>query len=271
MRALVLALALLALPTAADVLDGEREIGTIHDGTTRINGVFVGTTPVLDQSPPRGVPATISDWGATAGRQKSKRLTINRTSITSQGLVIRMSATLAGAARWEVWRDYGTGSGVAGVGTGIAPSLTESLTPDFRPPASGWTYRLHAYAADPDGADADDTLVVRVVTAPTLTSFTATPPANVQAPSIDRQCVWLMWTATAGDPPAVWNMTQAGRPIASLPSGSRLTPLHGAAVGNLRQRVCVNTGGGLVSTLTLGGMNEAGNVSRQVVIRWAGG
>ena len=269
MRSLALALALLAASAAADVFDGASTV-ELFAGESRVNGVFIGTTPILDHAPPAGVPAGISDWGATAGTLKAPRLTVNRTAITSQGLVISMSGTLTGSARWEIWRNFGTGHNVAAVGTGTAPSTTESLRPDFHPPASGWTYRLHAYASDANGADADATLTVRVITAPTLTSFTATSPANVQAPGIDRQCVWLMWMATPGDPPAVWNMTQAGRVITSIPSSSRLTPSHGRASGNLRQRVCVNTGGNLDSTLTLGGRNEAGNVSMAVVIRWAG-
>ena len=270
MRALALTLALLAAGAAADVLDGEREVGALFDGTTRINGVFVGTTAILDQQPPTGTPATISDWGATAGQGKQRRLTINRTAITSQGLVISMSATTTGSNRWEIWRNYGTGHNVAAVGTSAAPSTTESLTPDFHPPAAGWSYRLHAYATDAAGADADDTILVRVITAPTLADFAATAPAGgTVAPFLNRQCSWLTWNATAGDPPAVWNMTQSGRPIAVLPSGSRLSPQHGRATGTARARVCVNAGGGLVSTLTLGGRNEAGNTSMQVTINWA--
>ena len=270
MRAAALALALLAPLASADVIDGEREIGAIFDGATRLNGVFIGVTPVFDQAPPRGVAAAISDWGATSGTQKQKRLTINRTAITSQGLVIRMSATLTGAARWDIWRDYGTGHNVVAEGTSAAPAYNESLTPDLHPPASGWTYRLHAYASDADGADAEDTLVVRVVTAPTLTAFAATPPAGgTTAPFLNRQCSWLTWTATAGDPAAAWTLTQTGRTIAALPSGSRLLPSHGAATGTERARVCVNSGGGSSTSLTLTGTNEAGSATRPVTIAWA--
>ena len=268
MRALALLLALWLAPATADVLDGEGEVGAIFDGATRINGVFVGTAPVLDQAPPRGTPAGISDWGATKGQGKGKRLTLRRTELPN---TVTMSATLTGSSHWEIWRSFGTGHSVAAEGVNTAPSHSEPLTDDFRPPASGWTYRLHAYAIDPDGADADDTLVIRVITAPTLTSLSATAPANVQAPGIDRQCVWLTWAATAGDPSATWALSQTGRTIAALPTGSRLTPLHGTAAGNLRQRVCVNTGGGQSTVLTLTGTNEAGNVSRQVTIAWAGG
>lgn len=273
MRALFLALSLLAAaPAAADVIDSEARVGAIFDGTTRINGVFVGTTTILDQKPPEGVPATISDWGVTAGTIKQRRLTINRNTITSSGLVIRMSATTTGSNSWEIWRNYGTGHNVAAVGVGTSPSTTESLTPDFHPPAAGWTYRLHAYATDANGADADDTITVRVITAPTLTAFSATAPeGGSTAPFLNRQCSWLTWTATPGDPPAVWNMTQAGRVITNLPSSGRLTPEYGRATGNNRQRVCVTAGSNLISTLTLGGRNEAGNVSRAVVITWAGG
>ena len=271
MRALALMLSLLAATAAADVLDAEREINAIFDGATRVNGVFVGVTPVFDQAPPRGVAATISDWGATSGTQKQRRLTINRTAITSQGLVIRMSATLTGASSWEVWRDYGTGSSIVAEGTNLAPAYNESLTPDLHPPASGWTYRLHAYASDADGADADDTLTVRVVTAPTLTAFNASAPVGVSAPSINRQCSWLTWTGTEGDPVSTWSMTQAGRRIATLPSSRHLSAAQGRATGLNRTRVCVNAGGGLVTTLTLGARNEAGNVSMQATITWAGG
>lgn len=271
LRAMAIAAALLAAAAAADVLDGSTEVGALFDGSARINGLFAGPTPILDQKPPRGVPAAISDWGATAGQGKQRRLTINRTAITSQGLVISMSATTTGSNRWEIWRNYGSGHNVAAVGAGTAPSTTETLRPDFHPPAAGWAYRLHAYATAADGADADDTITVRVISAPTLTAFSATAPANVQAPGVDRQCVWLTWTATAGDPAATWALSQTGRSIAALPSGSRLTPLHGAAMGNLRQRVCVNTGGGQSTTLTLTGTAEAGTVSRQEMIAWAGG
>ena len=269
--ALALALALLAAPAAADVFHGPQPLPDLFDGTTRINGVFAGTTPILDQRPPTGIPARISDWGATSGQGKQRRLTINRTAITPQGLVISMSATTTGSNRWEIWRNYGTGHGIAAEGTDTAPSTTETLRPDFHPPAAGWTYRLHAYATDPFGADADDTITVRVITRPTLTAFDATTPAGgTTAPFLNRQCSWLTWTATAGDPSAVWSMSQSGRTIAALPSGSRLSPSHGRAEGTERARVCVNAGGGLVTTLTLGGRNEAGNVSRAVTITWAG-
>ena len=66
-------------------------------------------------------------------------------------------------------------------------------------------------------------------------------------------------------------MSESGRNVHALPSGSRLTPSHGQATGTNRIRVCVNAGGGLVTTLTLGGRNEAGNVSMDAVINWAGG
>ena len=267
MRALALLLAALAAIAAADVLDGESEIGAIFDGASRINGVFVGTTPVFDQAPPRGTPAAISGWGATKGQGKTKRLTLNATELPS---TITMSATLTGSSRWEIWRDYGTGHTVAGEGTTTAPSLAEALTADLHPPASGWTYRLHAYASDADGADADDTLTVRVVTAPTLTAFNATAPAGgTTAPFLNRQCSWLTWTATPGDPAASWALSQSGRTIAALPTGSRLTPSHGRATGTERQRVCVNAGGAGTTTLTLTGTNEAGSDDDSVTITWS--
>ena len=268
LRSLAIALALAAAPAFGEVYDGSRQVGALFEGATELNGVFVGTAPVFDSKPPVGAPATISDWGATKGEGKTKRLTLTLSELPN---TIRMSATLTGAARWEIWRDAGGGHTIIAEGTNAAPAATQALATDFRPPASGWSYRLHAYASAANGADAEDSLLVRVTTPPTLTVFRATVPANVQAPGVDRQCVWLTWTATEGDPAAVWNMTQAGRVIAALPSSSRLTPSHGRATGNDRQRVCVNTGGGLTSTLTLGGRNEAGNVSRAVVINWAGG
>ena len=201
MRSLAMLLALCAALASADVLDGESEIGAIFDGATRINGVFVGVNPVFDQAPPRGVPATISGWGATKGQGKQRRLTLNVTELPN---TITMSATLTGSSRWEIWRDYGTGHSEIASGTTSTPSHSEALTSDFRPPASGWTYRIHAYASDADGADADDTLTVRTITAPTLTAFSASAPFGVSGPVVNLQCSWLMWTATPGDTPAAW-------------------------------------------------------------------
>ena len=109
-------------------------------------------------------------------------------------------------------------------------------------------------------------LIVRVVTAPTLTALTATPPVGGQIGPTGgvEQCSTVTWTATAGDPAATWAFSQTGDHIAHLPSSRRSTPASSP------QRVCRSTLSGGSTTLTLSGTNEAGSVSRQVTITWQG-
>ena len=148
---------------------------------------------------------------------------------------------------------------------------TESLTSTFHPPASGWSYNLVAHnAALGSCGAAHATATIRVVTAPTVTSFTAGAPASSQGAGTFIQCATVRWTSTAGDPPATWAVTQTGVAIPHLPSARVSAPAYGAR----GQRVCLTDtvhSGATTTTLTLTGTNEAGSASRQATITWASG
>ena len=148
---------------------------------------------------------------------------------------------------------------------------TEPLTATFHPPVSGWSYNLVAHnAVLASCGAAHATATIRVVTAPAVTSFTASAPASSQGAGVFVQCSTLRWTSSAGDPPATWAVTQAGVHIPHLPSARLSAPAYGAG----GQRVCLTDtvrSGATTTTLTLTGTNEAGSASRQAVITWASG
>ena len=228
---------------------------------------------------------TIVDYGAASGQpgtMKETRLTLNNSLIPAQGqpsfrpVISARLEPAAGrqVAGWHINRvtHDGQSQQVATGGTTFQPgnvdvSFTENFNQDFKPDSHGWRYVLTA--TDNLGGFSTATCTIRVVTAPTLTAFAATPPANVQAPGVDRQCSFLTWTGTDGDPAATWTLSQSGRTIAALPSSHHLSAAQGRATGNHRTRVCVNTGGGGSTTLTLTATGEGGTASRQVAINWS--
>ena len=220
------------------------------------------TTPFFTTGGP-GITA----FGASAGSGTFNVLTLNATQIPSSPTV---RATLTGSATGRTWTiDRVLPSGQrhqVAAGRTAQVHYREDMTATFHPMATGWRYVLTA--TNRDGTHHAQ-CTIRVVTAPTLTAFAATPPASASAPFVNRQCSWLTWTATAGDPAATWSMVQSGRYIAALPSSRRLAPSFGAATGNDRQRVCVAVGSGGSTTLTLTGQNEAGNATRTLSIHWS--
>ena len=246
-------------------------VDRIYHGGDEVRLVYVGTnhTPAYqkDHGP------LITNFGASDGQTGNlARLTINATRLpispTVRGtLTARPGTTLQS---WHLSRVDHAGNQVEVARGGVGVSqvdYTEPLAADLHPPASGWQY--HLLALDNAGESSHATCTIRVITAPTLTAFMATPPANVQAPGVDRQCSFLTWTGTDGDPVGTWSMNQTGRIIAALPSSRHLSAAQGRATGNHRTKVCVATGGGLVTTITLGVSNEAGNASMLVPINWS--
>ena len=134
----------------------------------------------------------------------------------------------------------------------------------------GCRYVLHAINNRQSGCHRDQQrdLLVRVVTAPTITAFAASRAQGGQLPgtSTVEQCTNLSWTSNGGDPAAVWAITQSGTfTVPNLPSSARSGP------GSSPQRVCRLGRTGGRTTFTLRGVNEAGAVSRSASVDWIGG
>lgn len=210
----------------------------------------------------------VTHFGASAGAGNRAVLTIRRDALPFAPTV---SGTFPDddAVSWELDRQGARiASGAAKTdGTFYADMRhQENLTADFRPPASGWAYRLAASNADGDSTIAVCT--IRTIAAPALTAFAATAPGALQGPGVNQQAAWLTWTGAEGDPASVWTLTQTGRRIAALPSSRHLSAAQGAAAGTHRTRVQVAGGGGGSTTLTLAAANEAGEVSLATTIHW---
>lgn len=215
--------------------------------------------------------AAFTAHSANNPNQKTNELAVDSVYLPT---TVTLEAHVVNTTSWEIVRvlSDGTSSQVA-AGTGTQPSYTENLTTDLHPGADGWTYNLVTYNSRLAGSAGTRyaTLEVLVVTPPTLTAFSATAPSSVSGPFTFQQCSWLTWSATAGDPPATWTLSQSGFRLVQLPSSRRLTPAFGTATGNSRQRVCTTQRPGEATVLTLTGTNEGGSASRSVTINWAGG
>lgn len=220
-----------------------------------------GQDPVFTRSD----PPSIAHFGASSGSGNHALLTLNASQLP---IDITISADLTGATRWEIQRVVGAASVPVAAGSTQRAFYQEPLTSTFKPDSDGWSYLLTVWKVD---VQVHATARVRLVTVPTLSSFSATAPVGVQIPAGTFQRSYLTWEATAGDPDAVWSLTQSGQFIAHLPSSQHLTPAAGRAAGNHRQFVQISGTPGGRTTLTLTGRNEAGQVSRDVSITWAGG
>ena len=219
-----------------------------------------GSAPVFTLANPPG----ISHFGISAGSGNQYLLTIVATRLP---IDITISADLSSATRWQIERVVGANVNSVAVGATQRAFYQEPLTRTFRPDSSGWVYLLSVW----NGATVvHRTARVRVIRAPVLSSFIASAPVGVQTPGGIYQRSYLSWMADAGDPAAVWSLSQAGHAIAHLPSSSRLTPENGRAVGNSRQFVQTFGTPGASTHLTLTGSNEAGQAARSVMINWPG-
>ena len=253
---LLVALGVLSgLPVRADVFGGTgRQALELYGGNTLLCSVVaVDADRVSHTIHSSGSAPAITRWSAdrttfTSTGSRDVNLTWGTTgatgglSITALGqtiLAVHSSAAGSGTQRWEV---------PAGIGSG------------------GTDVTLHATKSPATGCDRDATakVHVRVVTAPTLTAFTASAPSTVQSPFQTETCSVLTWTATPGDPTATWTFTQTGYYLPHLPSDRRATPASSP------QRVCTSRLPGQSTTITLTGRNEAGSASSSVTVAWPG-
>ncbi len=254
----------------AAVTVGPAAVRSVYVGPAQVCSIYAGNAAVLS---PTGAPV-ISGFGARPSGGQGLRRTLTLRASDLPATVTIGAASLSHTTSWTL-RRVATGR-TSIVASSPSPATSahhdERLTATFHPPAAGWSWILAANnAALADCGHAHATATVRVVSPPTLTAFTATSPASSQGPGVWIQCAWLAWTATAGDPPAAWSLSQSGFDISTLPSARHLTPAAGAATGAARQRVCTTARPGRSTTLTLTGANEAGSVSLQATIPWAGG
>ena len=210
-----------------------------------------------------GNAAEITDFGATKGSGKQEILTLKTTELPN---TISISATLENCTSWDLYRIDHNGNSVK-VASSPSPATSmshnENLSSTFKPNSYGWHYNLVAYnSALGDCGTAHASIIVRVITAPSIQSFTASAPASSQAPGVFIQCSTLEWTASTGDPPARWEFSQSGYHLATIPSSRHADP------NSSPQRVCTSSQPGETTTLVLTGTNEAGSVSQSVDISW---
>lgn len=225
-----------------------------------------GHAPVWTRGSTAQHPA-VSDFGASdgGGAGKQTTLTILAASLPTSPTV---SGTLAHTTSYDLLRAAGGAATTVAASPSPSTSVlyTEHLTPTFHPDSRGWRYTVAAHnaAIDPCGV-AHASATIRVVTPPTITALTASPPAVAQVPGAFIICSSVNWTATAGDPAATWAFGQGGHSVSHLPSAKNSAPGRGP------QRICVTRAAGDTTTLTLTGANEAGSASRSVIIQWPSG
>ena len=202
--------------------------------------------------------AVITNFGASKGGGNQQVLTINETefpALTS----ITLSATLASTTSAELYQ-LGTQAALAVFLTNpTAASHTFPVSSGFTD-STGIEFNLVAYNADVGAAGTRNaTCRVRLVRAPSITSFTATNPFTLQGPFINQQAVYLSGVIDGGDPATTWTLSQSGsRTIQHLPT--HVTPAALAATGTHRERLQVAGGGGGYTDVTLtGAMTEAGS------------
>ena len=248
-------------------------------GTTKtIQEIYVGTSadqicvgyvgrnhnPFFERASGPNAPA-ITNFQAAFGSSSGQTLTLNVTDLPAS---VQITADIANATSWSLTRIAGGVSNeIASSSTGEARlSRTENLAVDFKLDSRGWTYNLHVEnSALGNCGSRHATIKVRVVSAPSIDSMVASPPASNQGPNQFIQCSTITWVAIPGDPPASWSFSQSGFHLTNIPSSRHATP------GQSPQRVCTLLRPGQSTTLTLTGTNEGGTVSRSVTIPWAGG
>ena len=273
----VVCLLVVALAAILDLRDALAD--AYADASSQVEAIYVGTsagqvctvyegrshTPAFAVASPSHPAPVINGFGASDGTGNVPVLTIARASLPLSPTV--GAPTLSNVTSWSLTRVAGGSSGVVSASSTAATSMhyTEALTADFRPDSAGWTYNLAVEnSALANCGHRHATAVIRTVAPPTITALTATAPAAAQGPGVFIQCSTVDWTATPGDPPATWAVTQSGFAIAHLPSARNATPGRGP------QRVCTTQRPGQSTTLTWTGTNEAGSASRSVTIAWAG-
>lgn len=235
---------------------------TLLDGL--LDGSITDSVQLIIPGLPDNAPA-ITNFQAAVGASSGTTLTVNDSDLPE---TVTITADIADATSWDLIRvANGTTNTIVSSSTGESTlSYTESFSSTFKPDSNGWSYNLIATnSALGNCGTRHATIKVRVVTAPTIASMSASPPASSQTALQFIQCSTVTWAATAGDPPASWEFTQSGFQLAHVPSSRHATP------GQSPQRVCTVQRPGQTTTLTLTGTNEAGSASRSVSIPWVGG
>ena len=230
-----------------------------------------GHDPVYEKPGLANAP-TIENYGASSGSGNHKVLTLNATQLP---IDITVTGNLTNVDRWTVTR-IASGSSTpvsAGrnqnVGSGRV-DYQEALSSQFKPDSQGWTYALLAENTTLAACgNRHASCSVRLVTGPTLASFTTSDVVSTQTPSGLFKRSYLNWAMTLGDPEGTATLTQVGtRHISHLPSSSRLTVANGVATGSHRQFVQTSGTEGGYTDLTLTVTGEGGSVSRTSRIVW---
>lgn len=249
----------------ATMFIGPTQVQSIYAGTSRVCHGMYGHESFFEEP---NIP-TISLFGARrdSGTGLVHTLTLNSTELPVE--VVIGAASVSNTTSYKLTRIAGSSTSIVQESPSAATSIhyNEQFTSDFHPNSSGWSYILEV--RDSAGGQCGfrhAQALVRFITRPTLSAFYASSIFIEQTavPSVNRQCVMLHWTSTAGSPVATWGLIQRGRQIATLPSARRLVP----ALGTTGYKVCVASGGSQSTTLVLTGNNEAGPVTRSLTINW---
>ena len=247
-----------------------------------LDGSLTGTLTLRIRGP-NEPPASITRWVATAGQvaAAANPLTLDDEDITAQGLDITINGTLADTTRYHVDRviDGRTARMAESPDDRLNPptgvSVVDRLTPDLKPRYSGWHYNLAAYNSWLGACGTvHATCVVRVITPPTITSFTDHDHGQHATGANDR-FAWLQWVASEGDTGGnTWSMEYlSGRRPRSIPTGRHLSAAQGAQTGLHRTRIQVPATGAATTRLRLrvsyaDRTNATVNVDRELAITW---
>ena len=211
----------------------------------------------------------ITHYGVNVGAGLLARATFNRTQLPLNATI---GATFPerDVRTWAIRRagdGHDSFDGAAPGPWGSAPAQTLAFTASFHPDAAGWTYNLSAVGTN--GQTSHATALVRMLTNPTLTAFSASVGQFGSGPTAVARA-YLNWTGTDGDPAATWTLTQTGgtRTIATLPSSRHLNAAAGGLSGLHRRFVQVPLTGGGTSNLRLTAAGEGGTVHRDLVVNW---